>query len=66
MIDLGKYEESPADEKEEEEPLALEKNEIGMIRKALERHRSKRKDAARELGISERTLYRKIKQYGLQ
>ena len=37
-----------------------------MIRKALERHRSKRKDAARELGISERTLYRKIKQYGLQ
>ena len=37
-----------------------------MIRKALERLRSNRKDAARELGISERTLYRKIKQYGLQ
>lgn len=63
MIDLGNYEEHPA---AEEEPLALEKNEIEMIRKALERHRSKRKDAARELGISERTLYRKIKQYGLQ
>ena len=63
MIDLGNYEEHPATE---EEPLALEKNEIEMIRKALERHRSKRKDAARELGISERTLYRKIKQYGLQ
>ena len=63
VIDLGNYEEHPATE---EEPLALEKNEIEMIRKALERHRSKRKDAARELGISERTLYRKIKQYGLQ
>lgn len=63
VIDLGNYEEHPA---AEEEPLALEKNEIEMIRKALERHRSKRKDAARELGISERTLYRKIKQYGLQ
>lgn len=66
MIDLDNYEEHPEAEKEEEEPLALEKNEIEMIRKALERHRSKRKDAARELGISERTLYRKIKQYGLQ
>ena len=67
VIDMGNYEEHPAAEKEEEEePLALEKNEIEMIRKALERHRSKRKDAARELGISERTLYRKIKQYGLQ
>ena len=65
VIDLGNYEEHPAAEKEEEEPLALEKNEIEMIRKALERHRSKQ-DAARELGISERTLYRKIKQYGLQ
>ena len=66
VIDLDNYEEHPEAEKEEEEPLALEKNEIEMIRKALERHRSKRKDAARELGISERTLYRKIKQYGLQ
>ena len=47
------------------DPYSGEK-EIEMIRKALERHRSKRKDAARELGISERTLYRKIKQYGLQ
>lgn len=36
-----------------------------MIRKALEKYKSRRKEAARELGISERTLYRKIKQYGL-
>lgn len=61
VIDLGRYDEH----EHPDEPLELEKNEIEMIRKALERHRSKRKDAARELGISERTLYRKIKQYGL-
>lgn len=62
VIDLDSYEDAPA----EGQPLELEKNEIEMIRKALERHHSKRKDAAKELGISERTLYRKIKQYGLQ
>jgi transcriptional regulator with PAS, ATPase and Fis domain len=37
-----------------------------MIRKALERHRGKRKNAAQDLKISERTLYRKIKEYGLE
>ena len=41
-------------------------NEIEMIRKALAKHRGKRKDAARELGISERTLYRKIKEHHLE
>jgi len=36
-----------------------------MIQKALEKHKGKRKYAARELGISERTLYRKIKEYDI-
>ncbi len=48
-----------------EERLTLQEKEIEMIRKALGRSRGKRRDAARELGISERTLYRKIKQYDL-
>lgn len=49
-----------------EESLSLEEVEKEMIRKALERHRGKRKFAAQELGISERTLYRKINEYGLE
>lgn len=48
---------------EEPESLSLQDNEKEMIRLALEKHRGKRKMAADELGISERTLYRKIKQY---
>ncbi len=48
---------------EEEESLSLEDNEKEMILKALKRNRNKRKYAAKDLGISERTLYRKIKQY---
>jgi transcriptional regulator with PAS, ATPase and Fis domain len=48
------------------ESLSLRKKEEDMIRKALERHEGKRKEAARELGISERTLYRKIKEYDLE
>jgi transcriptional regulator with PAS, ATPase and Fis domain len=50
---------------EEEETLKLEQKEIELIKKSLERHKGKRKAAADELGISERTLYRKIKQYDL-
>ena len=50
---------------EAEEPLSLLNKEIEMIKKALERSNGKRKLAAEELGISERTLYRKIKQYDL-
>jgi len=46
-----------------EESLSLEDKEIEMIRKSLEKHNGKRKLAAHELGISERTLYRKIKEY---
>ena len=49
----------------EEEPLSLLQKEIEMIKRALERSQGKRKLAAEELGISERTLYRKIKQYDL-
>ena len=47
---------------EEDENLSLQEKEVEMIRKSLEKHK-KRKLAAKELGISERTLYRKIKQY---
>ncbi len=47
------------------ESLSLLDHEKGFIRKALTKHDGKRKDAARELGISERTLYRKIKEYNL-
>lgn len=49
-----------------EESLSLEDKEVEMIQKALEKHKGKRKHAARELGISERTLYRKIKEYDIQ
>jgi len=51
---------------EVQEPLSLTEKEKEMIREALLRHRGKRKPAAAELGISERTLYRKIKEYGLE
>ncbi|WP_461532151.1 sigma-54 interaction domain-containing protein [Sinomicrobium sp.] len=54
-----------AEEIEEEETLSLQDKELELIRKALERNHGKRKAAAAELGISERTLYRKIKQYDL-
>ena len=47
------------------ESLSLDEVEKEMIRKALERHHGKRKSAAKDLNISERTLYRKIKEYGL-
>ena len=50
----------------EEEPLSLLEKEIEMIKQALKRSNGKRKIAAKELGISERTLYRKIKQFDLQ
>ena len=49
-----------------EESLSLADKEIELIRKALEKHNGKRKYAAAELGISERTLYRKIKEYNIE
>ncbi|WP_375235654.1 sigma 54-interacting transcriptional regulator [Winogradskyella sp.] len=54
-----------AEEIEEEETLSLHDKELELIKKSLERHSGKRKLAAAELGISERTLYRKIKQFDL-
>ena len=48
-----------------EESLSLVDKEIELIRKALDKYSGKRKMAAEELGISERTLYRKIKEYGI-
>lgn len=73
QIDIG----SPDDDESEynepieqseiiEESLSLRKKEIDMIRRALEKYHGKRKDAANELGISERTLYRKIKEYNIK
>jgi transcriptional regulator with PAS, ATPase and Fis domain len=54
-----------AEDIEEEETLSIHDKELELIKKSLERHSGKRKPAAEELGISERTLYRKIKQYDL-
>ncbi len=49
-----------------EESLSLQDKEVDMIRKALRKHKGKRKNAARELGISERTLYRKINEFQIE
>ncbi len=53
------------EEIQEEESLSIHDKELELIKKSLEKYKGKRKDAADELGISERTLYRKIKQYNL-
>jgi transcriptional regulator with PAS, ATPase and Fis domain len=62
--------EEPAEEyeihEEVQESLSLEDREKELIQKALDKHRGRRKHAAEELGISERTLYRKIKEYDIQ
>ena len=55
-----------AEEINEEETLSIHDKELELIVKALERNKGKRKAAAIELGISERTLYRKIKQHDLE
>ncbi|MGQ1889170.1 sigma-54 interaction domain-containing protein [Thermophagus sp. OGC60D27] len=49
-----------------EESLSLEEKEVELIKKALEKHGGRRKQAAKELGISERTLYRKIKEHNIE
>jgi transcriptional regulator with PAS, ATPase and Fis domain len=51
---------------EVEESLSLTDTEKELIKKALDKHRGRRKNAAKELGISERTLYRKIKEYEIK
>ena len=64
---ISNIEEDNIEDTEEfvEESLSLEDKEIEMIKKALEKHNGKRKYAAKDLGISERTLYRKIKEYDI-
>ncbi len=59
------HEDSYETHEEVEESLSLEDRERELIQKALQKHKGKRKYAASELGISERTLYRKIKEYNL-
>ncbi|MBP5241587.1 MAG: helix-turn-helix domain-containing protein [Bacteroidales bacterium] len=59
-------EEFAATEVIEDEPLALEEREKRAILKALEKHHGNRKPAAADLNISERTLYRKLKKYGIE
>ena len=49
-----------------QEPVSIQDVSAELIRKALERNGGRRKPAAEELGISERTLYRKIKELGIQ
>lgn len=60
------FQEPIQDHIEIEESLSLEEREIELIKKALVKHNNKRKYAAKELGISERTLYRKIKEYDIK
>ena len=67
-VEIEKVENSKSeviDQAVTEENLSLQENECEIIQKALEKNKGKRKVAAKELGISERTLYRKIKQYEL-
>lgn len=65
IIPQGQPTHEDIDHTEVEESLSLEEKEKEMIKKALAKHRNKRKNAAAELGISERTLYRKIKEYDI-
>ena len=64
-ISIAKNADNYEHHEEFEESLSLEDREKELIKKALEKHRGKRKYAAAELGISERTLYRKIKEFNL-
>ena len=72
VVDYGSYSAESAEDKfqyaeeiQEEENLSLQDKELELIKKSLEKFGGRRKAAAKELGISERTLYRKIKQYNL-
>ena len=64
--EYSEYSEATPNVGEDEEDLNLEKMERRLIEKALRRSRNRRKVAADELGISERTLYRKIRDYGIE
>lgn len=65
ILPMSRPGEEDIEHTEVEETLSLEEKEKELIRKALIKHRNKRKSAAKELGISERTLYRKIKEYDI-
>jgi len=65
IFDHTIYQEPIQEHVEVEESLSLEAREKELIIKALDKHNGKRKYAAKELGISERTLYRKIKEYNI-
>ena len=62
---VDKYHVAEDIEVEKEESLSLHDKELELIKKSLDKYEGKRKEAAQELGISERTLYRKIKQFNL-
>ena len=64
-VQIHRTQDAFEDHEEIEESLSLGNQEKELIKKALEKHRGKRKYAALELGISERTLYRKIKEYDI-
>ena len=64
--EYSEYSDKPIADDDDDEDLNLEKMERRMIEKALRRSRNRRKVAADDLGISERTLYRKIKDYGIE
>ncbi|MFI5164258.1 MAG: sigma-54 interaction domain-containing protein [Bacteroidia bacterium] len=63
---LGELEGAEIPHEEVQEALSIEDKEIEMIKKALQKYKGRRNKAAKELGISERTLYRKITKYGLE
>ena len=65
ILPRDEHQEQFAHSEEVEANLSLEENEKRLIQTALKKHKGRRKDASAELGISERTLYRKIKQYEL-
>ncbi|MBO4580784.1 MAG: sigma-54-dependent Fis family transcriptional regulator [Bacteroidales bacterium] len=64
-VELSDYEEGVAKEESVSNPLSLQEQEKEMIIKALKKNNGKRKDTAKDLGISERTLYRKLIEYDL-
>ncbi len=66
VINPATIEQSEAEAEVVEESLSIEEKEKELIEKALKKHKGKRKNAALDLGIAERTLYRKIKQYNIQ
>jgi len=65
IIDPGKISGNFDKSEEADSPLAMDEIEKEAIRRALKKYNGRRKEAAEELKISERTLYRKIKQYDL-